>query len=564
MTIATIVTSMKNEAPYILEWVAYHRSIGFDRIVVFANDCTDGTHQMLSRLHKKGEIYYYLNEVPLGKKPHSHALKMANATDEVRSSDYVMVLDADEFLAVKKKPFDVKSLIASMEARNATMMVIPWRIFGSSKQITFKDRPAIDRFTYSMDVSDNPKSGVKTLFKQNKNLRLAIHFPKKVMQKGKSLASEEEFLWIDPDGNRIDPEILTWNGGKNKILRESAEVAHFMIKSLDEYMLKIFRGDGLMNSSRHGVDYWKSADKNEALDLRLSKLAPKFRAKLKRLKSDKELSDLHHHAVASSENRLKEILKNESSDKLRDILKRCTEGNITESEISESRHLVQTMSPVKVSESILTGDIPKSVLLSVTTIGLRDTPSIVKRLAESCRDNAAMFWYAKDFDKRPITHLVEGLKRAKKNDRSTQLGCRYFDNFTMTSPETDWPLDEEVIVFITRDRSSVLDGFGEYIMHSRAKYMQKKRQGFPALKTLFSGGETAADVEEMIASGKIDDPFSRFNKFIAEHPGTIVINIDQPKNVERQISQLNLAESASESISRILKDAIGEMPVSGK
>ncbi|RNF34018.1 glycosyltransferase family 2 protein [Paracoccus methylarcula] len=561
MAIATVVTSMKNEAPYILEWVAYHRSIGFDRVVVFANDCTDGTHEMLSRLHKKGEIFYYLNEVPLGAKPHSRALKLANATAEVKSSDYVMVLDADEFLAIKNKPHDVKSLISSMEAANATMMVVPWRIFGSSKQLTFKDRPVIDRFDLSMDISNNPKVGVKTLFKQNENLRLAIHFPKKVMQNGQSLASDDDFHWIDPDGNRLDPGKLTWNGGKNRILRENAEVAHFMIKSLDEYMLKIFRGDGLMNSNRHGIDYWRSADKNESLDLKLAKLAPKFRSKLRRLKSDKELNDLHCRAVENCTNRLRNVLKSEASVQLRNILKRSTEGKITEAEVIESRNLVKSLSPAKVSENTLTGDIPRSVLLSITTIGLRDTPDIVKRLEASCRDNATMFWHAKAFDKRPITNLIEGVKRAQKNKRSTQLGCRYFDNFTKSAPESDWPLDEEVVVFLTRGRESVLDGFGDYVVRSRSKHLEKKRKGFLPLKSILKGSETAAEIEDMIARGKVEDPFSRFDRFIDEHPNTIVIDLDDPESTEDQLLKLKDAGSTSESISNILRDAIFGKPV---
>lgn len=56
MPISTVVTSMKDEAPYVIEWVAYHRALGFDRIVVLANDCTDGTHEMLTRLHEMQAI----------------------------------------------------------------------------------------------------------------------------------------------------------------------------------------------------------------------------------------------------------------------------------------------------------------------------------------------------------------------------------------------------------------------------------------------------------------------------------------------------------------------------
>lgn len=150
---------MKDEAPYILEWVAYHRALGFDRVVVVANDCTDGTHEMLRRLHKLDAIAYYENDVPVGAKPHSHALKIATLSPEVKSADFVMVLDADEFLVVKSAPHRVDALIDVMQRISADMMVIPWRMFGSSHQAEFEDRPVIDRFTRSMDATDLPSVG---------------------------------------------------------------------------------------------------------------------------------------------------------------------------------------------------------------------------------------------------------------------------------------------------------------------------------------------------------------------------------------------------------------------
>jgi hypothetical protein len=46
----TAVTMMRDEAPALLEWVAFQDAIGFDRIVVYTNDCRDGTDAMLDRL----------------------------------------------------------------------------------------------------------------------------------------------------------------------------------------------------------------------------------------------------------------------------------------------------------------------------------------------------------------------------------------------------------------------------------------------------------------------------------------------------------------------------------
>ena len=45
-----IVTPMKNEGPFILEWVAHNLAIGADEIAIFSNDCTDGSDALLDRL----------------------------------------------------------------------------------------------------------------------------------------------------------------------------------------------------------------------------------------------------------------------------------------------------------------------------------------------------------------------------------------------------------------------------------------------------------------------------------------------------------------------------------
>jgi len=50
----TALTMMRDEAPALLEWIAFQDVIGFDRIVVYTNDCRDGTDAMLDRLGQIG------------------------------------------------------------------------------------------------------------------------------------------------------------------------------------------------------------------------------------------------------------------------------------------------------------------------------------------------------------------------------------------------------------------------------------------------------------------------------------------------------------------------------
>ncbi|MFG1358490.1 glycosyltransferase family 2 protein [Xanthobacter pseudotagetidis] len=45
-----ICAIVRDEAPYVLEWVAHHRALGFDHIFVFDNESRDGTSELLDSL----------------------------------------------------------------------------------------------------------------------------------------------------------------------------------------------------------------------------------------------------------------------------------------------------------------------------------------------------------------------------------------------------------------------------------------------------------------------------------------------------------------------------------
>ena len=56
-----LVTTIKDEGPNILEWVAHHRLCGFDTIMVFQNNSSDFTVQTLKVLDRLGAIRYLPN-----------------------------------------------------------------------------------------------------------------------------------------------------------------------------------------------------------------------------------------------------------------------------------------------------------------------------------------------------------------------------------------------------------------------------------------------------------------------------------------------------------------------
>lgn len=68
------MSSLKNEGPFILEWVAHHRVVGFDAIYVASNDCSDGSDALLAALDRAGIIGHVPNEVAPASSPNTRAM----------------------------------------------------------------------------------------------------------------------------------------------------------------------------------------------------------------------------------------------------------------------------------------------------------------------------------------------------------------------------------------------------------------------------------------------------------------------------------------------------------
>jgi|GEM_PF-49922 len=510
---------------------------------------------MLQRLHEIGAVTYYENEVPTGAKPHSRALKIANLAPEVKSADFVMVLDADEFLVVKSVPHTLDVLLDVMQDRSADMMVIPWRLFGSSHNLEFDDRPVIERFTQSMDAANLPKVGVKTLFRQAKDVRLAIHFPKPLLRAGE-LINRRAASWIDAGGQPLKREGLTWNGGRQTIHRDFAEVAHFMIKSLDEYLLKIFRGDGLMNSNRHGIDYWRNADHNQVSDLVVADNVSGFRQERDRLFADPILAELHRKSIATRLEKLEKILANPDVQQLRSILKKSTMGGLQEEDIQRSRDLVRLMSPGVRTDRMIEGKIPHSTLVSITDAGLADSRDISGRMFKCARHHGAMFWSEKKFGKRPITSLVEGLQRAQKNGREAAFGIRWFYNYLRSTPKDGWLMDEEIIVVLTRDDDHIIAGYPTYVAQTNARYVLKSHRGLPPLRQILTGSETAAEVEALIAAGEVSDPRLHLKRYLESHPQAILLNLDHPDAISAALREIEGRGPSGPAAAKLLRETL--------
>lgn len=161
----------KNENPYILEWVAYQKLVGFDHVFVYDNDSSDGTSEALIRLHEAGQItrifWPRLPEVAPQRSAYADFLERFG-----HGFDWAMICDLDEFLCVDQgtvQQFIGEALLANSEA---SAIAIPWLVFGSSGQAAIADDLVINRFEHCELECDG---AVKTLFRLNDTFNIRTH-----------------------------------------------------------------------------------------------------------------------------------------------------------------------------------------------------------------------------------------------------------------------------------------------------------------------------------------------------------------------------------------------------
>lgn len=285
----TVITTMKNEAAFLLEWVAHYKALGFDHLVICTNDCDDVTTQMVLRLQDMGLARHHpTRHWPVTSIQRS-ALKQARRYGEVTEAEWIYVCDADEFLVVKLGDGTVRALVAAASAE-VEVISVAWRVFGPDGRRDYVDAPVTGQFCRA--GAEDMRQGIyaKSLFRGLENVqRIGIHAPIPRAELGRPLRREMA------GGIGLSPEINGMLAARDYRL---AQVNHYALRSRDSFLVKRDRGRVNHTGQSMEIDYW---DRFDVADVecnairRYDNTVAKWRAQLL---VDDGLSALHAQAVA--------------------------------------------------------------------------------------------------------------------------------------------------------------------------------------------------------------------------------------------------------------------------
>lgn len=302
-----IVTTMKNEGPFILEWIAYHRMIGVQDFLIYTNDCTDGTDTMLDLLQAKGLVQHRDNPFKTsGLKPQHAALQAAEDEPIMQNCGWGICMDVDEFINIKIGDGTLAALYAAMGEAN--MISLTWRLFGNAEVHDYADRFLLEQFDRcAPEVIRKPHQawGFKTLFRNIDLYRkLGVHRPK-----GLRPELYTEVRWLNGSGQPM-PQGMYRNGWRSTVENfgyDWVQLNHYALRSAESFLVKRDRGRVNHVDRDQGLHYWFRMNHNAEDDRSILRMMPAMQAERDRLMADAAIRAAHGDAVAAHRRRIAQL-----------------------------------------------------------------------------------------------------------------------------------------------------------------------------------------------------------------------------------------------------------------
>jgi len=124
----SICAIFKDEAPYLPEWIEFHRLVGVERFFLYDNLSADGGREVLEPWVRAGVVSISDCSIPLGQGGQGWAY--ADALERARGrTRWLAFIDLDEFL-FSPGPTPLPDLLGEYEQHPG--VVVNWQVYGSS------------------------------------------------------------------------------------------------------------------------------------------------------------------------------------------------------------------------------------------------------------------------------------------------------------------------------------------------------------------------------------------------------------------------------------------------
>ncbi len=242
----SVVAILKNEGPYVKEWLDYHLLAGVDHFYIYDNESPDNQKEILQPYIDAGVVTCTFYP---GKARQYESYN--DATQRFRFFNrYMAFIDGDEFIFPKSKPTIPEVLDEIFNDRpDAAALGANWYCFGSNFQETADySRGVLERFTRR---EKNVNRHIKTIANPRKiNLFINPHFALYFEGAGAIGENGENILGPFNDAGTAEKIVIN----------------HYLVKSKEEFAKKVNRGNADFVISGYTLESFEERDTNDEFD----------------------------------------------------------------------------------------------------------------------------------------------------------------------------------------------------------------------------------------------------------------------------------------------------------
>jgi hypothetical protein len=290
-----VCAMFKDEAPYLAEWIEFHRLFGVEHFFLYDNLSTDSSRAVLEPWVRAGVVSVAESSIPLA--AGGQALVYADGLERARGrARWLAFIDIDEFLFSPERE-SLAEVLPDYERHPG--VVVNWQVYGSSARTTMPPGLVVESFVMRARTDWVRNRRVKSIVDPARTLRsIGPHF----FEYGDgALAVTENHEPVQPIDVRAsarrlrrglsrlplietDPYAVR-NSSVKQVSVRRLRINHYAVKSRQELLEKVARhapsvSDADNSRTRVAPRYFGYHDRNEVRDAVLARYAPQVRSRL--------------------------------------------------------------------------------------------------------------------------------------------------------------------------------------------------------------------------------------------------------------------------------------------
>ncbi|WP_417258196.1 glycosyltransferase family 2 protein [Celeribacter sp.] len=296
----TVAATVRNEGPFLLEWLAWQKMLGFDDVLFVHNDCTDHSAEMMRVLADAGWCLEH-EHVPGDKAPVRSGLDAMRAHPVMEETDWLFICDVDEYLIPKVGNRTVAAFLKGKEDRFAGIAV-QWKVFGTSGLILYEDTFLHQTFLRGAKTKSFPNGFFKSfLYKPTRFRKFSPHSPRGIEFEG--TWGEPPNQWGRANGRAFDLDPNGEHRQRTKrpyITHDGAQLNHYVTKWIESVGYKLGNVCPLRKGDvpRYSEEFFEIHDRNDEYDGKALRFDERFEAVYAQIASVPRVMELHHLCCA--------------------------------------------------------------------------------------------------------------------------------------------------------------------------------------------------------------------------------------------------------------------------